>query len=136
MIPSTDRCLRMLSAVLVTVSVAAHGRSPIGTNTTGVSFDNPSNANQAVEFEAVTVGFYPSGTVTFMDANTVLCNAAPVATYTNTGIAYCTASFSEGPHLITARYAGDLANAPSSGCLVQLVGGDAIWMDGFECVRP
>jgi hypothetical protein len=135
-ISSSVRSFGALVAVLVTGSPTAHVTTPIGTDTTVISFTNPSSTNQAVDFEAVTVGFYPSGTVTFMDDTTVLCSAAPVATYTSTGIAYCTASFGDGPHTVTAHYSGDSANEPSSGCVVQLAGFNSIFTDAFECVRP
>jgi hypothetical protein len=122
--------------VLVITPVVAYAGAQIGTNTTVISLTNPSAPGQAVDLEAVTVGYYPSGTVTFADETTVLCDAAPVSTFTSTGIAYCTASFAQGIHTITASYSGDSANAPSTGCIVQLIGADPIWVDGFECVRP
>lgn len=136
MISSPVRSVRALAALLVIVPLAAYAGTPIGTNTVVISFANPSTNGQSVDFEAVTNGFYPSGTVTFVDETTVLCAAAPVVTYTSTGIAYCTASLSQGEHTVRASYSGDSANAASTGCIVQLVGSDPILMDGFECVRP
>jgi hypothetical protein len=98
-----------------------------------VSFTNPSMSNQVVDFEAIIHGLSPSGTVTFSDETGVLCSAVPVASSSSTGLADCPASFGEGGHTVIASYSGDVENAASSGCIVQLAGVDPIWMDGFGC---
>ena len=128
------RLIRFSRTMLVVASVTAHAEVPIGTSTTVASFTNPSATNQAVDFEAIINGFIPTGTVTFAEEAKVLCSAVPVASSSSTGVAYCTASFSQGAHTVTASYSGDSENAPSSACIVQRVGLDAIWMDGFECL--
>ena len=99
-----------------------------------ISFANPSSPGQSVEFEAVTNGYFPSGTVTFSVGTTVLCSAAPVMTYSSTGIADCvTSGFTQGMHQVAASYSGDAANEPSDGCVMQSVGSDSIFGGWFDC---
>jgi uncharacterized repeat protein (TIGR01451 family) len=91
-----------------------------GTTATGlVSSANPSSGGQAVTFTATVTGLSPTGIVTFKDGSTVLGTgtlASGVASFT-------TSSLSVGSHSITAVYAGDATNAPStSAVLTQTVG--------------
>ena len=132
--PHFVRFVRLLTAIVLVAPVSANAATPIGTSTTVASFTNPSTANQPVEFVAIVSGLVPSGTVMFADQTTVLCGAAPIASSSGTGLAYCTANFGEGAHLVTASYSGDAENEPSFGCVVQLTGLDPIWMDGFGCL--
>lgn len=128
------RLIRFSAAMLFAACVSAHADTRIGTTMTVGSFTNPSVTNQAVEFEAIINGFVPSGTVTFTEGADVLCSAVPVASSSSTGIADCTATFGQGAHTVSASYSGDADNLPSAGCVVQLVGTDPIWTDGFECL--
>ncbi len=80
---------------------------------------NPSLLGQPVTFSATITPTVATGTVTFRDGATVLCNAVPVAG----GVANCTLPFTTaGGHPITAAYSGSPAFAPStSAVLVQTV---------------
>jgi hypothetical protein len=130
-----SRLFRLL-LILVAVPAVALAGTRIGTTTAVISFSNPSTPGQAVEFGAVTNGYFPSGTVTFSDETGVLCAAVPVLTSSSTGLAYCTGALGQGVDTVSANYSGDFANLPSTGCVVQLIGSDFMWADGFDCVRP
>lgn len=89
-------------------------------NTTLVSSLNPSNIGDAVTFTATVNGNAPTGTVTFIDNASVLCNAVNLST----GVAACNVAFqTNGTHPILASYSGDANNVGStSSILNQLVG--------------
>ena len=125
-----------LLLMLVTAPAITSAGTRIGTSTAAISFSNPSTPGQAVEFGAITNGYFPSGTVTFSDETGVLCAAVPVLTSSSTALAYCTIAPGEGVDTVSASYSGDFANLPSTGCVVQLIGSDFIWADGFDCMRP
>jgi uncharacterized repeat protein (TIGR01451 family) len=76
---------------------------------------NPSFFGQAVTFTATVTGASPTGTVTFKDGATVLgsgtLNGSGVATFT-------TPSLAVGSHSITAAYAGDANNSPSTSAVL------------------
>ncbi len=72
---------------------------------------SPSANGASLTFRATVTGASPSGSVTFHDGNTLLgtstLNGSAQATFT-------TSSLANGAHSITARYAGNNANAPST----------------------
>ena len=76
---------------------------------------NPSFFGQAVTFTATVTGASPTGTVTFKDGATVLgsgtLNGSGVATFT-------TPSLAVGSHSISAAYAGDASNSPSTSAVL------------------
>jgi uncharacterized repeat protein (TIGR01451 family) len=76
---------------------------------------NPSSFGQAVTFTATVTGASPTGTVTFKDGATALgsgtLNGSGVATFT-------TPSLAVGSHSISAAYAGDASNSPSTSAVL------------------
>ena len=88
--------------------------------TTLASSLNPSNIGDSVIFTAIVNGNAPTGTVTFIDNASVLCNAVNLST----GVAACNVAFqSNGTHPILASYSGDANNVGStSSILSQVVG--------------
>jgi ribosomal protein S5 len=84
---------------------------PIATTTTLASSVNPSISGQSVTFTATVASGTPTGTVTFKDGTTTLCNAVTLAA----AQAQCaTAALAVGSHSITAEYSGDSAYAGST----------------------
>lgn len=79
---------------------------------------NPSTYPASVTLTATVSGLSPTGTVTFSEGATTLCNAVALSG----GIATCTvSSFAVGGHAVTATYGGDIANTSSAGTLNQTV---------------
>jgi hypothetical protein len=98
----------LTSVAQVTITVQA---APVASGTTIVPSVNPIVAGQGVTFTAAVSGSNPAGAVTFKDGVTVLCNAVPLVS----GQAQCAAgALAVGSHGITAEYAGDAANSPST----------------------
>jgi hypothetical protein len=93
--------------------------STVTTSTSLVSLLNPSTFGASVTFEATVSGNNPTGTVTFLDGATTI-GTGPVGAG---GVAsFATSTLSVGSHSITASYAGDAGNAPStSAALSQVV---------------
>jgi hypothetical protein len=89
------------------------------TTTTLSSSLNPSALGQSVSFTATVSGASPTGTVTFKDGATVLGTVA-----LSGGIArFATAALTQGNHVITASYGGDIGFAAStSASLTEVVG--------------
>ncbi|HEY7157479.1 MAG TPA: Ig-like domain repeat protein, partial [Gemmataceae bacterium] len=92
------------------------------TSTTVVSSVNPSQVEQPVTFTATVSDDLdegiPTGTVTFLDGDTVL----GTATLDDNGNAtYTTSTLALGVHTITADYGGDGPYLASSGTLTQIV---------------
>jgi hypothetical protein len=84
----------------------------VGTNTILTSSLDPSMSGQSVTFSATvsSVGGVPTGTVTFMDGNTVLGTGSLV-----NGVAtFNISTLSIGNHPITASYGGDSSFLPST----------------------
>ncbi len=113
-------------------------RSPIVTQAVHVTTSsivlasslNPSNIGDTVTFTAIVNGNAPTGTVTFIDNASVLCNAVALSA----GVAACNFAFqSNGTHPITASYSGDANNVGStSSILSQLVGASPfVYLDQF-----
>lgn len=96
------------------------GRSATTTTVTRTGGANPSAKGAAVTFTATVAGVSPSGTVIFYDGTaaigTATLNGSALASLTITSLA-------PGWRAITARYAGDMNNAPSASTppLVQTV---------------
>lgn len=86
----------------------------MATLTTLASNVNPATAGQSVTFTAnvVTAGqsLVPTGTVTFLDGNTVL----GMASLNSFGLSTLSTSLEAGSHSISASYAGSATNAASS----------------------
>ncbi len=112
-----------------------------GTTTGLASSQNPSNAGQSVTYTATVtasatasqdpVPSSPTGTVTFQDNGTTICNAVPVtSTGTTTATAQCTVNYATtagSPHPITASYTdtdGNFTN--SNGSVSQVVNSPTI----------
>ncbi len=105
------------------VTLTAVSAAPAPTTTTVTSSPNPSSLGQSVTFTA-TVAPTATGVVSFFDGVTLLgtgtLNGSSVATFTTSALA-------NGPHSITAVYAGDTTHAGStSPVLSQVVGAAAI----------
>ncbi|MEU8587630.1 Ig-like domain-containing protein [Streptomyces sp. NPDC048664] len=95
--------------------------APQTATTTGLASDpNPSRAGEEVVFSAKVTGSDPTGTVTFNNGGTPLCDDRPLD---SEGVATCaTRSLAPGSHGITATYGGDATNLPStSDALTQTV---------------
>jgi hypothetical protein len=76
------------------------------------SAPNPSAAGQAVTFTAIVTGYFPNGSVSFVDGGGSLPGCAGVVV--NAGQAICAATLTTaGTHTIVAAYSGDNNNAPS-----------------------
>ena len=87
--------------------------------TTGIiSSVNPSQMGQTVTFTATITPTAATGTITFTDGTTVLCNAVAVVS----GVATCSASFTTpGTHAITAAYSGSGTYSASNAALTLAV---------------
>lgn len=72
--------------------------------------NSPSKAGEAVTFTATVTGKAPTGSVTFYDGTTALGNAP----LNGTKAAFTTSKLAAGWRHISARYAGDAANQPST----------------------
>lgn len=83
------------------------------TTTSLASSKNPSNVGDAVTLTAtVSGGASPTGTVTFNEGTTLLCNAVTLSGTTAT-CSVPQANLTQGTHSFTATYSGDTANAGS-----------------------
>ena len=92
------------------------------TVTTVVSSANPSLVTASVTFTATVTSLDAgrSGTVTFLDAATTLCNNVPIPP--GASAACSTSALTLGSHSITASYSGDANNqATTSSPLIQVV---------------
>jgi streptogramin lyase len=83
---------------------------------------NPSTFGQSVTFTATVTGQTPTGTVTFKDGATTMCNAVAL---TAGAVTCATSTLSVATHLITAVYSGDTNNTGSSSNTVSQVTGQA-----------
>ena len=100
------------------VSQVVNAAAPGVTATALVSSLNPSTVGQAVTFTAtVSGGTSPTGNVQFREGATVLATV-PLAGAT---AAFTTSALSVGVHAITADYAGDVDDAPSTSAPVNQV---------------
>jgi alpha-tubulin suppressor-like RCC1 family protein/phosphodiesterase/alkaline phosphatase D-like protein len=91
-----------------------------GTTTILAADSNPSSYGRSVTLTASVSGTSttPVGTLTFVDGASILCASVALAGT----VATCTTSaFDAGSHLLSARYSGDINNAPSTGTLTQVV---------------
>lgn len=87
---------------------------------------NPSVFGQSVVLTATVTGAAgnppPTGSVTFRDGGTVLCNAVVLAAGGGGATAACTsAAFAVGSHALSASYTGDANHLASTGTLTQIV---------------
>ena len=100
-----------------------------GAGTALTSSANPATAGQSVTFTATVStanGAQPTGTVTFVDGSTVLCNAVALVATGSNGTAVCaTTALAQGSHAISANYSGSAANPASSAKLTQTVNAPA-----------
>ncbi len=86
------------------------GANQTPTATTLVSGLNPSTAGQSVTFTASVIPAAASGTVTFLDGGAVIGSGALV----NGTTALSLSTLTGGSHVLTAFYAGDATDAPST----------------------
>jgi parallel beta-helix repeat protein len=99
------------SSTSAPVSQVVNAAAPGATATSLVSSLNPSTVGQAVTFTAtVSGGTSPTGNVQFREGATVLATV-PLAGAT---AAFTTSALSAGVHVITADYAGDVDDSPST----------------------
>jgi X-X-X-Leu-X-X-Gly heptad repeat protein len=104
---------------------------PVSTTTVVTTNLNPAPPGQAVAFTATVSaanGGVPTGTVTFMDGNTVLGTVALQAGMSGAQAALTTANLAMGNHTITATYSGDNNNAISSGSVSETVQLLSTWL--------
>jgi hypothetical protein len=98
---------------------------PGAPSTTALTSSLPtSTVGQPVTFTATVSGSSgtPTGTVAFIDGNTTLCAAVPLALVGTKAQAKCTtAALVAGAHPIVANYSGSAKHAASSGTLTQTV---------------
>ena len=88
------------------------------TTTALTSSVNPSQMSQPVTLTATVAPSVATGSVTFRDGATVLCNAVPIAG----GVATCSAAFTTaGAHALTAVYSGNASYGTSTAALTQSV---------------
>jgi hypothetical protein len=81
---------------------------------------NASAQGQVTELEALVSD--GTGSVTFTDGTTTLCQTAPISITNNKHLAYCAAAFNLlGTHSLSAIYSGDSTNFGSAGTLDQNV---------------
>lgn len=95
-----------------------------GTSVALSSSANPSSVGQPVTFTAAIAssGGSPTGTVTFTDGGTTLCNAVSVVAAAAQGQAVCTSNaLAAGAHTITATYSGGGNAAAAVATLAQTV---------------
>ena len=95
------------SASSLSVKVTTGGGGGGASTTTLASAANPSTQGQSVTFTASVTGTNPTGSVTFKDSGTTICNAVALVGSGNTRTAPCaTSSLAVGVHSITASYGG------------------------------
>ena len=106
---TTTPCVVTMNAaknVTATFTLLASSSTALGAST------NPSVFGQSVTLTATVTGSAPTGTATFNDGATTLCNAVALAG----GQAPClTSALGVGSHSLTAVYSGDGNNAGSTG---------------------
>ena len=97
----------------------AHTVNNANSSTALATSGTPSVFGQSVTFTATVTGTTPTGTVTFMDGATTLCNAVTLVS----GQAPClTSALSVASHSLTAVYSGDGINSGSTSApLTQVV---------------
>ena len=97
----------------------AHTVNKANSSTALATSGTPSVFGQSVTFTATVTGTTPTGTVTFMDGATTLCNAVTLVS----GQAPClTSALSVASHSLTAVYSGDGINSGSTSApLTQVV---------------
>lgn len=87
--------------------------TPIGPSSTVLSGPAGSTFGQSVSFVANVTGSAPTGTVAFKDGTTVIAGCGTVMLVSAS--ATCTSnSLAVGPRSLTAEYAGDAGNTPST----------------------
>ncbi len=104
------------STSALTVQVSA-GNAPAPSSITLAATPNPATVGAGVTFTATVTGAGPTGGVTFQDGGNAIagCNGVALAGAGNVRTAACaTAALPAGTHGITATYAGDIANLPST----------------------
>jgi uncharacterized protein (TIGR03437 family) len=104
-------------AIPVYISAAENPCGASNTTTAITSSINPSVQGQAVTFTATVVPSAATGTVQFLDGDTVIGNALLSAGTATTS----TSNLSPGVHTITATYSGDSNYGSSSGSRTQTV---------------
>ena len=101
------------TATTTTVGIVTISVAQASTTTTLTADHNPATVNQSVTFTATVhaVGTSPSGTASFLDANTAIGSGTLDA---NGQATFLTTALTVGIHAITAQYSGDGAFAPST----------------------
>jgi hypothetical protein len=91
--------------------------TPLPSSTVLSSSANTADENQQLTLTATVTGLNPTGTVSFVSAGTTLGTGAAVS-----GVAAFSASFAAaGTYAVTANYAGDSENLPSSSSPVTIM---------------
>jgi uncharacterized delta-60 repeat protein len=110
------------TAVIAKVNLTDGADSPVSTTTVLDSSATRIRSGQTVTLTANVTGANPAGTVTFKDGAT----AIGTAQLTTGRASYSTSSLAVGNHNLTAEYAGDSRNAPStSPVMTEAVYGDS-----------
>jgi len=105
----------------VTFTTAACGAGATST-TVLASNANPAMTGTSVTLQATVTGAAPTGTVAFFDNGSIIpgCGATPIAGSGNVKNGFCAISgLATGNHTLTAAYAGDGGNQPSTSPPVQ-----------------
>ena len=93
----------------------------VATTTSVVSSPNPSTVGQSVTFTATVAGSSPTGTVAFFDGANTITGCGGVTLTSGSATCSTTALPAGNSQTITAAYAGDGRNTPSSGTTNQTV---------------
>ena len=112
-----------VNAASTSATLAQVANAAAATTTTLTSGINPSSPNQTTVLTFKVTGVSPSGVVSIWDGSTLVADVylAPATGASSTGT-YSASFPAAGSHNLTAKYAGDNANAPStSGVLLQSV---------------
>jgi len=123
----------LFSLSLLAPMVPAHAATPSTTSLSSSAGTAP--LGQSITLTATVTGASPTGTVTFKDGGATIGSSAVTA-----GAAtLATSALALGSHTLTAEYAGDTNNDPSSstGVTVAINSGTLTWQYGYDAMgRP
>jgi len=134
--PSPTRAFTRWLSRLVLLILVAPAMALAGPSTTALSSSNgTAPVGQSVTLTATVTGTSPTGTVTFKDGGTTVGSSA-----LNGGVATLSASsLALGSHTLTAEYAGDTNNDPSTSgsVMIAINAGTLTWQYGYDAMgRP
>ena len=110
------------TALIAKVTLGSNVGGPGLTTTVLNSSATSITSGQAVTLTATVTGTHPTGAVTFKDGTTALATES----LSSASASYSTSTLAVGKHSLTAAYAGDSNNAPSTSQLVtEIVGSSA-----------